>query len=125
MGPGDAHSLLGLYDGPQGKLSSWYVNLESPNRRTSRGIDFEDHVLDIVISPDLSVWRWKDEDTLETAVRLGLITVDKAEEIRAEGERVIERVQSRSSPFGDGWERWRPDPAWPVPELADGWDGIE
>jgi hypothetical protein len=27
-------------------------------------------------------------------------------------------------PFPTGWEDWRPDPAWPVPELAAGWSVV-
>jgi len=25
-------------------------------------------------------------------------------------------------PWPTGWEAWRPDPSWPVPELPPGWD---
>ena len=25
---------------------------------------------------------------------------------------------------GDGWERWTPDPSWPVPELPAEWDVV-
>ena len=41
-----------------------------------------------VVSPD-GEWRWKDEDELEEAVELGIWTQAEADEIRAEGERVI------------------------------------
>jgi len=75
----------------------------------------------VVIDPDLS-WRWKDEEELEEAVRLGLLTRQAADGIRAEGERVIARLEARNPPFCDGWERWRPDPAWPIPQLPVGWD---
>jgi predicted RNA-binding protein associated with RNAse of E/G family len=82
-----------------------------------------DHLLDVVIDPDLS-WRWKDEEELEEAVRLGLLTRQAADGIRAEGERVIAQLEAREPPFCDGWERWRPDPAWPIPELPAGWDEL-
>ena len=36
---------------------------------------------------------------------------------RAEGESVLARA-----PWPTGWEKWRPDPAWELPELPDGWD---
>jgi hypothetical protein len=26
-------------------------------------------------------------------------------------------VQGWASPFCDGWEHWRPDESWPIPEL--------
>jgi hypothetical protein len=28
-------------------------------------------------------------------------------------------VASWGAPFRDGWEDWRPDPAWPLPDLPD------
>jgi predicted RNA-binding protein associated with RNAse of E/G family len=82
-----------------------------------------DHVLDVVIDPDLS-WRWKDEEELEEAVRLGLLTRKAADGIRAEGERVIVQLEAREPPFCDGWERWQPNPAWPLPGLPAGWDDL-
>lgn len=82
-----------------------------------------DHVLDVVIEPDLS-WRWKDEEELAEAVGLGLVTPRAADAIRAEGERVIAQLEARRSPFCDGWEHWRPNPAWPIPKLPVGWDAL-
>ncbi len=102
----------------------WYVNLES-YERTSIGIDYQDHMLDIVIQPDLTTWRWKDEDELAEAITLGFVSQAQADEIRAEGQRALARLEARSSPFGDGWERWTPDPAWPMPELPANWHAIE
>ena len=118
MYPGDQHSYA--WFGKEDGSSLWYVNLES-YRRTPTGIDFEDHMLDIVIEPDLTSWRWKDEDELAEAVSLGLISQAQADEIRAEGHRALARLEARSAPFGDGWERWTPDPTWPVPQLPANW----
>jgi predicted RNA-binding protein associated with RNAse of E/G family len=81
-----------------------------------------DQALDIVVSPDLTEWHWKDEDEFEEAQALGLISEDRAQELRAEGERVIEHLMARKQPFNQGWESWRPDPEWAVPELPEGWD---
>ena len=55
---------------------------------------------------------------------IGLFTPAKADAIRAEGERAIERIEAWSTPFDEGWETWRPDPDWPLPELPDGWDAL-
>ena len=123
--PGAAHSVILLWTEGFNELKFWYVNLEEPLRRTSLGFDYMDQVLDIVISADRSEWRWKDEDELEEALALGLITPEKARELRIEGERVIEQMQSGRPPFNGGWESWRPDPAWPIPELPAGWDVVE
>ena len=100
----------------------WYVNLQDPLARTPLGFDTTDHALDVVIELDRSSWRWKDEEELAEAVRIGLFTPEEAADFRVWGERAVERVLSREPPFDRDWEDWRPDPAWPLPQLTDGWD---
>jgi predicted RNA-binding protein associated with RNAse of E/G family len=117
--PGDPHSILLFWRG--GTFRGWYVNLEEPLRRTPIGFDYLDHKLDLVIWADGS-WEWKDEDELDEAVAAGILTPLDAREIRDEGERVLAQYEIGASPFRDGWEDWRPDPAWPVPALPAGWD---
>jgi predicted RNA-binding protein associated with RNAse of E/G family len=102
---------------------SWYVNLEEPLRRTAQGFDYLDQFLDVIVKPDLSGWHWKDEDELEEAVSLGLVSKEKAAVMYIEGDRVVAWLQSGKSPFS-GWEKWRPDPSWQVPVLPEGWDKI-
>lgn len=36
-------------------------------------------------------------------------------------KRMARIVFEKGPPFSDGWEAWRPDPAWPVPVLPDDW----
>lgn len=115
-----AHSVDLLWDTDTGELSCWYVNLQEPLRPTPLGFDTRDRALDIVVSPHGS-WAWKDEDHLEAATALGLFSTAEAASIREEAERVIGRIEAWASPFCDGWEAWRPDPAWPLPELPLGW----
>lgn len=119
--PGAGHSVVGLWQA-DGTFSHWHVNLQEPLRRTSLGFDYMDQLLDIVVSPDLSEWAWKDEQELNEAQARGLISPARAREIRAEGERVIELIRARRPPFSSGWEHWSPDPAWPIPDLPAGWD---
>ena len=124
MAPSDSYSVLLFWDGPSRVLSRWYINLQTPFKRTPLGIDFTDHFLDIVVSADLSRWEWKDEDELSEATRLGLVSPAMAQQIRAEGERVIRHLDAANSPFNDGWEFWQPDPGWPIPELPPGWEAV-
>lgn len=77
-------------------------------------------MLDIVIEPDFSAWRWKDEEDLADAVEKDLLS-SGADAIRAEGERVIALIKSGKPPFDRAWSAWRP-PDWPVPKLPVGWD---
>jgi len=119
--PGAAHSVLLFWQDDE--FLAWYVNLEEPLRRTGIGFDYLDQKLDLVINADGS-WEWKDEDHLGQAVRQGILGADQAAAVRREGERVLERYIGRKSPFNEGWERWRPNPEWTIPELPKGWDRL-
>lgn len=66
-------------------------------------------------------WEWKDEDELAEAVSLGLVTQAQANSYYVDGTRTIERLEAGISPFGEGWEKWRPDPAWKIPQLPPNW----
>jgi uncharacterized protein len=114
LGEGDWHAvwISWLDDGEQW---GWYVNLQLPFRRTERGFETMDLMLDVTVELDRT-WRWKDEDELELAVELGGLTRGEAAALRAEGERVI-----AERPWPTGWEDWRPDPGWPLPELPPDW----
>jgi len=121
----DADYSVEIYrDAADSSLRGWYINLEEPFRRTALGFDWLDQMLDIVVSPDLSTWHWKDEDEFEAAVRFGVLSPARANTLRNEGEKAIAWLQSGKSPF-NGWEKWRPDPSWTVPVLPKGWDTID
>jgi hypothetical protein len=123
MYPGAHHSiwLFWEYEDGERRHTTYYVNMEEPYRRTGIGFDTNDHMLDIVVTPDLE-WRWKDADELAERVQQGVYPADFADSIRAEGERVIEKIERRESPFGDGWPEWKPDPNWQTPVLPLEWD---
>lgn len=94
----------------------WYVNLEDVHRRDGEAVATQDHVLDVWVEPDRSV-RWKDEDELEAAVIAGRYTAQQAMLFRSDARKVEALVAGWGSPFSDGWESWRPDQLWPVPQL--------
>jgi hypothetical protein len=119
---GAAHSIWPRWD-EDWRFGGWYVNLESPWRESKFGFDSRDHVLDLVVRPDRT-WSWKDEEELDEAVEHGVFTTDQAQAIRQEGERVIEHIEAWSAPFDEGWENWRPDPAWPLPQIPAGWANL-
>jgi hypothetical protein len=35
---------------------------------------------------------------------------------------MIPEIEERRFPFNAGYETWRPDPAWEVPQLPGDWD---
>ena len=120
--PGVAHAVL-LFFRSDWTPWNWYVNLEEPLRRTRIGFDTLDHELDAIVELDGS-WRWKDEDELAEAVRLGVIAAEDEPRLRAEGERAVQRVLEQEPPFDRDWTTWRPEPSWPLPELPEGWERV-
>ena len=122
--PDRAYSCITFRAVAGGDFTGWYVNLETPLVRTPVGFDYLDHLLDILVAPDRSSWRWKDEDELAEAVARGVFSPADAESFRAAGEQAIEHLASGSPPFDRDWSSWRPDPAWPKPELSEGWDRV-
>ncbi|MGW3625728.1 cytidylyl-2-hydroxypropylphosphonate hydrolase [Streptomyces sp. NPDC000880] len=117
--PGEPWSVW-LFWEPGWRFKNWYVNLEEPHSRWAGGVDSEDHFLDIAVRPDRS-WSWLDEDEFDQAQRVGLMDAEKARGVREAGEAAVEAIRAWAFPFSDGWERWRPDPAWQVPELPADW----
>ena len=118
---GEPFSIWCMWDAEWNHVC-WYVNLEVPWSRARGAIETFDHELDIVIEPDRS-WQWKDEDRLAEHVAGGAHTQAEADEFRRRGERVVaERIVPWAAPFDEGWEAWRPDPAWQVPTMPDDWD---
>ena len=117
--PETSYAILASWDEETGDFRGWYINLQSPLRRTDVGFDIREHLLDVLIPPDRSSWSWKDEDELGQAVDEGLFTEDEAARFRAAGERAVEQIILREPPFDEDWESWRPDPAWSTPELSE------
>ena len=113
----EAHSLELFWDEAWSFLG-WYVNLQSPLRRSPLGYDMTDWALDVWVEPNGS-WQWKDEEDFAEARRLGVLDDGAAAEVRAEGERVI-----AARPWPTGWEAWRPPAAWQALSLPSGWDVV-
>jgi len=111
--PGARHSIAIMRR--ESRFENWYVNFERDHVRTPISLDFVDEKLDLVIEPD-GAWRWKDEDELAEAARIGYL--DEGE-VRAEAASVL-----RDPPWPTGWEDWRADPSWPTPQLPEGWDVV-
>ncbi|MFI5616521.1 DUF402 domain-containing protein [Streptomyces sp. NPDC051567] len=118
--PGDPWSVW-LFWEHGWRFKSWYVNLEAPRSRWSGGVDSEDHFLDISVYPDRS-WKWRDEDEFAQAQRSGLMGPGQARRVREAGRAAMGLIKEWGTPFRDGWQDWRPDPAWEVPELPGDWD---
>jgi hypothetical protein len=121
--PGAGHAVLHFWNDAW-EPTHWYVNVEAPLRRFELGFDTLDHDLDAVVEPDRASWSWKDEDHVAEGIRLGAYTPDDAAAFRREAERGLRRLFDREPPFDREWSDWRPDPAWPFPELPQGWQRV-
>lgn len=106
-----------------GEHWGWYINLQEPFRRTKRGIQTMDLMLDILVERDRS-WRWKDEDDFEMLLTRGLLNSITAERVRDEAGKVLQRVERSEPPFDGSWSHWRPDSTWSLPELPDSWASL-
>lgn len=102
-------------------FAGWYVNLQAPLQRVPTGFDSDDWLLDITVDPD-GGWAWKDEDELEDAVAVGVVTAAFAASVRSVGEAVIRMIESRSWPFDGSLTDWRPAASWGPLSVPDGWD---
>jgi hypothetical protein len=118
MRPGEWHAVWCSWR--DGEHLPWYVNLQEPFRRTSKGFETMDLALDVVVHGD-GRWYWKDEDELATFVELGVFDDELATRVRAEGVAVVDRAERNESPFDEPWSQWRPDSSWSLPQLPEGW----
>ena len=123
IAPAAAPWSVWLFWEPGWKFSGWYINLETPHRREGDHVYTEDHVLDVWVTPDRTCRR-KDEDELTAAVEQGRFTEESAVAITRNADAAQAAVASWVSPFSEGWETWRSDPAWLTPPLPQGstWD---
>jgi predicted RNA-binding protein associated with RNAse of E/G family len=96
----------------------FYVNFDEPYVRTADGVVTRDLQLDIWVAPDLSSWRWKDEDHLADFVAADLITDEVAAAISADGEAIIDALTAGRDPFDVASWDWRPDPSWAPSALS-------
>jgi hypothetical protein len=109
-------SVWVLFAEGTGEFAGWYVNLEQPHLRDDSDVFTSDHVVDVVVTPDRTVTR-KDVDELALAVAQGVFDASMAEAIEQDAAAVEEVIADWGPPFRDGWERFRPDPGWPIPTV--------
>ena len=118
--PPDCWHSVWLFWTTDWKLERWYVNLQAPIRRTPHCILVRDYALDIAVEPDMSR-SWKDVDEFEELISRGFFTESQISSIRAEADRMVQAIEDKESPFSDGWENWRPNTNWLVPEVPEDW----
>ncbi|NUT35151.1 MAG: DUF402 domain-containing protein [Hamadaea sp.] len=124
--PGEAHSVW-HFRGEDGGFRGWYVNLEEAGVRWDdgdvAGVDIVDQDLDLWVEPHRS-WSWKDEEEFAERLAYGAdYWVRDGDAVRAEGERVVKRIEAGEFPFDGGLLGVTGDPEWSGPaEMPAGWD---
>jgi len=83
-----------------------------------------DNTLDVVISPDMSTWEWKDGDEFREAEKVGYYSAEKAREIWSEGERAVKLIISERRSMYEKWATWQANPEWSIPKLSPLWDKV-
>ncbi|MGR3932402.1 DUF402 domain-containing protein [Streptomyces sp. BRA346] len=106
-------------DGDGQRLRNWYVNFEHPTRRTANGFDTFDLAVDLVIDPDLSTLRWKDEDEYAHIRRLGIVSDTEHQAVERARAQVLAMLEGRTGPFADAgqWAAWHWDTSWLPPSF--------
>jgi hypothetical protein len=122
--PEEAFSTYIMWETGTKKLDCWYVNLQEPIRRTSISFDTKDNMLDIIISPDMNTWQWKDKDEFEAAQKVGFYSAEKVHEILAEGEKAVQLITKERRTLYEQWEKWQPNPEWEFPKLSPHWQDV-
>jgi len=122
--PGDAFSTYLMWQTGTKNLDCWYVNLQEPIRRTCIGFDTMDNTLDVVISPDMSVWKWKDDEEFRNAQKAGFYSDEKAHEIWTEGEKAVRLITSERRSLYEEWKNWQANPQWEIPKLSPLWGKV-
>jgi len=122
--PDESFSTYAMWQTGTKNLDCWYVNLQEPIKRTPIGFDTMDNMLDVVISPDMSKWKWKDDDEFAEAQKVGFYSSEKAREIWAEGEKAVKLITSERRSLYEEWKTWQANPQWEFPKLSPHWDKV-
>jgi hypothetical protein len=77
-----------------------------------------------MIEPGFETWAWKDEDELDEAQALGLMTVDEGTSARNVAQLVLNRVLVSEQEEAKTWIIWRPPSDWSIPSLKSGWENL-
>ncbi len=105
------------------RFHGWYINLEQPWTRTTIGFDSCDHFLDVTVSDDLDQCLLKDDDELEFAREVGLLTLGQARAIRTAADSAVDDVKRSRWPFEEpAWQELRPPSHEEPLVLPVGWN---
>lgn len=120
---GKYYSIMLFWNHVSNEFLGYYINFQTPLKRSHCGFDSLDLDLDIVINPDFS-FEWKDLDDYQNAIEHGLVIPEWTQKIEAAKPEIFDRLENRQYPFDGSWLDWKPDPSWGPPKLPENWDKI-
>ena len=125
QGAAGAFYSVSRFYGSDGVLDRWYVNFERPARVHGVFVDTFDLLLDLVASPDLDRWQWKDEEEFGHGCRLGVVSEAERRAVEAARGEVVGLLEQQAGPFAAGAQNWSPAAAWAAPVLPAGAADVE
>lgn len=121
--PEKYYSTILFWDHQSNKFLYYYVNFQTPFKRTYNSIDMLDLELDLIIHPDFH-HEWKDLDDYQMAIQQGIISPEHMHRIDGAKPEIFSGFEKRQYPFDGSWLDWKPDPSWMPPKLPANWDKI-
>ncbi len=120
---GDFFSTIYFWDHASGEFLCYYINFQTPFKKSGQIIDTLDLDLDLIIHPDFS-FEWKDLDDYQKAIEAGLILPEWIDKIEIAKEKVLDKLERREYPLDGSWINWTPDPNWANPRLPTNWNTV-
>jgi protein associated with RNAse G/E len=118
--PGKYYSTIYYWNHESNEFLFYYINFQTPFRKSQFSLDTLDLDLDIVIHPDFSL-EWKDLDDYQKAIDHGIIPHQWIGEIEKARQEILDRLERREYPLNGDWLNCKPDPNWPTPTLPQNW----
>lgn len=123
MEPDTYYGTVLFWEESSDQFINYYINFQTPFKRSERGFDFLDLELDIIIEPNF-IWHWKDTDEYQSGIQQGVIHDEWVRNIENAKKEVFIKLENRLYPFDGSWLDWKPDPNWSSPALPENWDKI-
>ncbi len=121
--PENYYSTIYFWHNDTNQFLCYYINFQTPFKRSHVGFDTLDLELDIIINPD-NDWKIKDVDDYKKGIANGTILYEWIHEIETAKTKVLAKLAHKQYPFDSSWVNWRPDPNWSASKLPENWDKV-
>ena len=121
--PENYYSTIYFWHNDTNQFLCYYINFQTPFKRSHVGFDTLDLELDMIINPD-NDWKIKDVDDYKKGIANGTILYEWIQEIETAKTKVLAKLAHKQYPFDSSWVNWRPDPSWSAPKLPENWDKV-